>query len=770
MTFCDFFLKATGTPPFPYQASLAEADLSRLALAAPTGAGKTAAATLAWLWKLKNDPITTPRRLVICEPMRTLVEQVYVEVETWLKRLGLNEEIKVYPLLGGYKDEGWELHPEQTAIIVGTQDQLLSRALNRGYAMSRFRWPIPFGLLNNDTQWVFDEIQLMGPGLTTSAQLHGLREKLKTTGNVGTLWMSATLNPQWLSTIDHVVDNGGHRLQIHPFTKEDRANEMMSRRLHAHKPLSQLAIPFDKSYVAKLAKSLEELHRPGRFTLVIVNTVERARELHKHLSKAKLPDPIHLLHSRFRPNDRRQILNQVIAPRVGKIVISTQVVEAGVDISADTLVTELAPWSALIQRFGRCNRRGDLQDAQVYWIDLPDDKAAPYEAEEFQKARGHLAELSSVEPAQFPDNVDDPWPTYDTLRRRDLLELFNTTGDLSGLDIDIGRFIRDGDDRDVFLFWRNWTTEKPPLETKVPGKNEICSVSKFQVLDLVRKKSLEIWYLDDLQQKGQVADWKQARPQDIVTGRTYLVHSSQGCYSPDTGWSPDSKQPVPEAEQDTDSPFPAMASDPRSESSYLTLEAHTSNVCTELSKVLEPLTSIADEYSKQLETAAKYHDWGKAHPVFQETMRKGLQTDDEPDTLWAKRKGGAHHSRRYFRHEFASALACLQMGQPFLVCYLIAAHHGKARTSIRAFPDELNDATLGVKESDQLPAVPFLNAQPVDLSLAPLKLGRGSWQDQALQLLADLGPFRLAYLEALLRAADVRASIAEKAKGEPIHA
>ncbi len=36
--------------------------------------------------------------------------------------------------------------------------------------------------------------------------------------------------------------------------------------------------------------------------------------------------------------------------------------------------------------------------------------------------------------------------------------------------------------------------------------------------------------------------------------------------------------------------------------------------------------------------------------------------------------------------------------------------------------------------------------------------GDGSWTARALKLLADLGPFKLAYLEALLRAADVRAS------------
>ena len=42
--------------------------------------------------------------------------------------------------------------------------------------------------------------------------------------------------------------------------------------------------------------------------------------------------------------------------RAGRIVVATQVVEAGVDISARTLVTELAPWSSLVQRFGRVAR------------------------------------------------------------------------------------------------------------------------------------------------------------------------------------------------------------------------------------------------------------------------------------------------------------------------------------------------------------------------------------------------------------------------------
>jgi hypothetical protein len=73
--------------------------------------------------------------------------------------------------MGGADDGEWDQHPERDAILIGTQDMLLSRVLNRGYGMSRYRWPVHFGLLSNDCLWVMDEVQNMGSGLVTTAQL-----------------------------------------------------------------------------------------------------------------------------------------------------------------------------------------------------------------------------------------------------------------------------------------------------------------------------------------------------------------------------------------------------------------------------------------------------------------------------------------------------------------------------------------------------------------------------------------------------------------------
>lgn len=180
MTYDELFFRATQRTPFPYQRALALAGDLPEALSAPTGAGKTAAVVLAWVYRRRFSPPAvrraTPRRLVLCLPMRTLATQTADAVTTWLRALDLHDEgtdldrgdgVGVHLLMGGHAPDAWHLHPERDAVLVGTQDMLLSRALNRGYGQSRFLWPWLYALVTNDCLWIFDEVQLMGVGLAT---------------------------------------------------------------------------------------------------------------------------------------------------------------------------------------------------------------------------------------------------------------------------------------------------------------------------------------------------------------------------------------------------------------------------------------------------------------------------------------------------------------------------------------------------------------------------------------------------------------------------
>ena len=208
VTFGDFVAAAAGAHvrPYPYQVALAESGLPDV-LRAPTGSGKTLAAVLPWLYRRIAHPdltvrAATPHWLVVVLPQRTLVEQTVDSARKWVEELGA--PVGVHTLMGGEdsRDREWKMHPDTERIFVGTQDMVLSRLLMRGFAESRAAWPMSFGLLHAGVQFVFDEVQLMGPGLPTSLQLQGLREVYGTALPCQSMWMSATIDAAELSTVD----------------------------------------------------------------------------------------------------------------------------------------------------------------------------------------------------------------------------------------------------------------------------------------------------------------------------------------------------------------------------------------------------------------------------------------------------------------------------------------------------------------------------------------------------------------------------------------
>lgn len=163
MGFSGFFEQATeGRTAFAFQRLIAEADTLPLVIDVPTGAGKTAAAVLGWLWRRRMHPSdrvrhATPRRLVYCLPMRTLVEQTVEAARTWLGNLDLLatgpqdvDNVGVYQLMGGEVTNDWDAAPEADAIFwpcaKGTQSQGASEImavgapLSRTTASSRTRW------------------------------------------------------------------------------------------------------------------------------------------------------------------------------------------------------------------------------------------------------------------------------------------------------------------------------------------------------------------------------------------------------------------------------------------------------------------------------------------------------------------------------------------------------------------------------------------------------------------------------------------------------
>lgn len=894
-TFVSFFTTATGSSHFHFQRSFAEAAELPALVNIPTGLGKTAMAVVGWLWRRfgAGDEVRrqTPRRLVYCLPMRVLVEQTRDNAIRWLHNLGRlggdvtfdpppgagvpatpshgvatyapsagePDRVAVYVLMGGEDEDDWDIYPEREAIIIGTQDMLLSRALNRGYAASRSRWPIQFGLLHTDCLWVFDEIQLMGSGLATTAQLEAFRrllpradaEAAKAGHGCKSVWMSATLRPEWLKTVDFKGRVDG--LACLELGEDDRKQGEGEKRWNAKKPLTRANATMGDA--SKLANEIRQAHKVGTRTIVVVNTVRRACELFIALnpggdgqsargrkaankqkpqggeSEATTTAPrIVLLHSRFRPDDRKERIDAALAdpPSEGTIVVSTQVIEAGVDVSATTLFTELAPWASLVQRFGRCNRRGEQNEhACVRWIDVREEEAAPYDPEDLEMAREALKAIGEKPEAQrnvslaalSELDVKLPFNHTHVIRRRDLIDLFDTTPDLAGNDIDIDRFVREVEDSDVRVFWRDYgDPRKGATPNNIGGKEanggrrsvepaprreELCPAPIGAFRDFAKMHGGQVWRWNFLDET-----WVKVDAAKVTPGQVYLAHADAGGYSAGRGWDPESTtrvEPVLFYAGKAAEPPDATDDDRLARAGvWQTIAGHTEEVCREVDNFMNALP-LDDARRAALRTAARWHDLGKAH----ETFRTALP-DGTPDAtkLWAKAAGQwKRYGRRHFRHELASALAVLQRPHGTLktlsdddlnlVAYLVAAHHGKVRLSIRSLPNEMRPNPVcgasdgkcsqcqkpgwsplqrrfarGVWDGDTLPASDLgggVSAPAVILSLEPMELGlceqppfarQPSWAERMIRLRDTLGPFRLAYLEAILRAADMRASIA----------
>ena len=810
MNFADIFARATGNQPYPYQIRLAEAADVPTLLRIPTGAGKTDASVLGWLYRRSYHPDqairdSTPRRLVYCLPMRTLVEQTVLRLDTWLKNLDMAGEVGVVTLMGGEPRNQWYLEPEKPFIVVGTQDMLLSRALNRGYGNSPFMWPVEYGLLNNDCLWVMDEVQLMNNGLPTSTQLAGLRRKLGVYGPSHSMWMSATVRPDWLGTIDHPIPNDPQVLEL---GTDDLTNPNLEKRHNARKIVSEGSVAGSgQQYARNMASLIAEKHVSGTLTLAIVNTVERAQLVYRELNKTpRRGKPLtdartELVHSRFRLADRQRKHGLIISPESysgpGLIVVATQAVEAGVDISAKTLITELAPWASMVQRFGRCNRAGEFDGANIFWVDVGDRNAAPYEPDDMLPARAQMKGLEgqSVGPADV-ECMDDVIgnPEYDTvIRRRDVIGLFDTTPDLSGSYLDVSQYVRGADERDVTVFWRDIPEGGPSETSPKPQRPETVSVPIGDIREYLKPTEKRAWTWDFLDER-----WRSVRQNEIFPGMTLMLDAAQGGYSSDIGWNHAIKTPVDIDDVDGEAED-SQNSDPNSTDlgTWVTLSEHSRHVESEVNAMLSSVSQwLTDpEVREAVSLAALYHDAGKGHRVFQETMLSNLsetELEEREAEVWAKRgiaSSGArrNHSRPYFRHELGSALAVMAHPDNLtgmvrdLAAYLAASHHGKVRLGIRSLPERRNGNTdsnpdpnylLGypIHESELLPSVSLGDGlhtveTDLDMSIAHIGVdenGQRSWLDRTLGLLDWLGPFRLAYLEAIVRAADMRASKKER--------
>ncbi|HIP72247.1 MAG TPA: CRISPR-associated helicase Cas3', partial [Anaerolineae bacterium] len=349
-------------------------------LQAPTGAGKTFAALWPFLesWEGYSKP-PFPKKCVYSVPMRVLANQFLAEYDNIIN----NKMVLAYPPTIKRQTGEFREDPEfYRDLTFATIDQVLSSWLIRPYSQSKRKWNINAGAFVG-SYLIFDEFHLFDPDSTLPMTLH----MLKTLNGISPfLLMTATFSGDMLREL-------ATELNAEPIllTKADLADIPSQNKRRYFHTVDRYLVGEDGVFVDEIVAA--HLSQNGRArSLVVCNQVERAQQVYQALKQR--PEltgvEVRLLHSRFLREDRQNIEKEIrhefhkeeenhVFAHDSMILVGTQVVEVGLDMSSYALHTELAPGTAILQRAGRCARYED-EKGHVYVY--PVEKFAPYSGKE----------------------------------------------------------------------------------------------------------------------------------------------------------------------------------------------------------------------------------------------------------------------------------------------------------------------------------------------------------------------------------------------------
>jgi len=339
-------------------------------LTAPTGTGKTLLSAT-WLLRLRkkfDSEGIVPKAIVVL-PFLSVIDQTTEEYKEILKNAGEEHDGSWLLTSHSLSDRRYGTDLEEgighffidtwrTEIVITTYDQFLMTLMD-----SKARYQMRFHNLC-DALIVMDEVQAL-PCLLWKP----LEETLKVLANKGNssiLLMSATL-PSIISDAKPLIE----------------CYEEYFKHLNRYKLVFRLERRLNiRDFAGELIPRRDEWLKEKRRILITLNTRGSARLIYDILLKdwPKEYDNIPLLFisADVTPQDR---LEKIGIIKQGKpcIVISTQCIEAGVDIDMEYVIRDFAPLDSMVQIAGRCNRNGHLLDhSTVEIVDLVNGKGKRY--------------------------------------------------------------------------------------------------------------------------------------------------------------------------------------------------------------------------------------------------------------------------------------------------------------------------------------------------------------------------------------------------------
>lgn len=364
----------------PAQQYLMEHSKENAIIVSPTGSGKTEAALL---WSEGEKTFyTLPRKVTI----NAIYQRILKEIQ-YKNALLLHSDAYSY-YYHNFKNKQLELYERSKKLsspfIVTTIDQLFKIAFKyKGYEeiLSTLSY----------SKIIIDEIQMYSPKMVAYI-LIALKMITEMGGKFSII--TATFPPMLYEFMD--------KLKI-PYLKQDKPFPATIKYRHKIKIMENQDFEIEK--IKEQAKDKK--------VLVLVNTMKKAQKLYKELKQSNT----YLLHSNYLKKDREKLEEFVLKFADSKengILISTQIVEASLDIDFDVLFTDMCSIDSLLQRMGRVYRKREYtkQEPNVYIYDnrngvpyIIESKIYDFSLNEIKKYDGKL--LTEEDKQTMIENIFD---------------------------------------------------------------------------------------------------------------------------------------------------------------------------------------------------------------------------------------------------------------------------------------------------------------------------------------------------------------------------
>ena len=357
--------------PNPMQGELFDCIASKeqnpaLLLKAPTGSGKTEAVLI--------PSLNAKRRIFLIFPSRSLVDDQIDRCEKYLQ-CASKKMNKSYALVidtgaesvrtvfkNGEALEKGRRHLYDGDVILTTFDKFLYRFFGFGEPNKSYIFPFRIHHSRQQNLFCFDEAHAYDQVAFVNFQR---LVKALYKANLDMVVMTATMPETYqnelnfLDTVDYIA--GENQLKLERWQKQEQ-NQRYPNKTIKHidaKP---------KEVRNEICTYVSQHYEPDKRTIVTIETIEDLIPVYQYMKECNRGGNIFLYHGRLTNPQRKKIYSKLKACESndeGYLLFTTSAIEVGCDLDAHLLITELCNPDSLIQRAGRCNRKGQIPNAEI---------------------------------------------------------------------------------------------------------------------------------------------------------------------------------------------------------------------------------------------------------------------------------------------------------------------------------------------------------------------------------------------------------------------